>query len=153
MQLNILAVSAESIIQKAVEVVSNSAQEKNIQLVQQIDSDLPLVKADAEKTSWIMVNLLTNAIKYTTENESIYITVKEVDNEIIFSVIDTGNGIAPEYLSRLFDRFYQVPGTTNKGNGLGLAISKEFMEAQSGTIAVESELGKGSRFYFNLPKA
>ncbi len=152
-QLKIEAVSAASIIQKAIEVVAISAQQKNIYLIHEIDQNLPLVKADAEKTSWILVNLLTNAIKYTPENGSIHITVKEVNNEIIFSVTDTGNGIAPEYLNRLFDRFYQVPGTTNKGNGLGLAISKEFMEAQLGTIAVESELGKGSRFYFNLPKA
>lgn len=151
-QLNIEAVSAASVIQKSLDVVTNSAQQKNIHLILQIDQNLPLVKADAEKTSWIIVNLLTNAIKYTPENGSIYITVKELNNEIVFSVIDTGNGIAPEYLNRLFDRFYQVPGTTNKGNGLGLAISKEFLEAQSGTIAVESELGKGSRFYFNLPK-
>ncbi|TAH07572.1 MAG: HAMP domain-containing protein [Sphingobacteriia bacterium] len=152
-QLNIEAVAADAIVQKAVEAVANNAQQKNIQLIQAVSTNLPLVKADVEKTSWILVNLLTNAIKYTPENESIYIDVKENNNELIFSVTDTGNGIPAEYLVKLFDRFYQVPGTANKGTGLGLSISKEFMEAQAGTISVESELGKGSRFYFNLPKA
>lgn len=152
-QLNIQSVIANTIIEKAVEIVANNAQQKNIQLIQQIADDLPLVKADAEKTSWIMVNLLTNAIKYTPENESVYIAVIEEKDEIVFSVTDKGNGIPAEYLDRLFDRFYQVPGTANKGTGLGLAISKEFMEAQAGVIGVESELGKGSRFYCKLPKA
>ncbi|TAG12844.1 MAG: sensor histidine kinase [Sphingobacteriia bacterium] len=145
--------AADAIVQKAVEAVANNAQQKNIQLIQAVSTNLPLVKADVEKTSWILVNLLTNAIKYSPENESIYIDVKENNNELIFSVTDTGNGIPAEYLVKLFDRFYQVPGTANKGTGLGLSISKEFMEAQAGTISVESELGKGSRFYFNLPKA
>ncbi len=152
-QLNIEAVAATAIVQKAIEAVGNNAQQKNIQLIQEVSANLPLVKADMEKTSWILVNLLTNAIKYTPENEAIYIDVKENNHELIFSVTDTGNGIPAEYLTKLFDRFYQVPGTATKGTGLGLCISKEFMEAQAGTISVESELGKGSRFYFNLPKA
>ncbi len=152
-QLNIEAVAPDAIVQKAVEAVANNAQQKNIQLIQAVSTNLPFVKADMEKTSWILVNLLTNAIKYTPENEFIYIDVKENNNELIFSITDTGNGIPAEYLTKLFDRFYQVPGTASKGTGLGLSIGKEFMEAQSGTISVESELGKGSRFYFNLPKA
>ncbi|MDP1842942.1 MAG: ATP-binding protein [Sediminibacterium sp.] len=152
-QLKIEDVSANVIVQKAIEAVTNNAQQKKIQLIQEQTENFSIVKADAEKTSWILVNLLTNAIKNTPENNKVYIDLKETEKELIFSVIDNGNGIPAEYLPKLFDRFYQVPGTVNKGTGLGLAICKEFMEAQGGTLSVESELGKGSKFYFNLPKA
>ncbi len=71
--------------------------------------------------------------------------------EIIFSVKDYGPGIDKQYISRLFERYFQVPGSKEKGTGLGLAISKEFVEAQKGNIWVESEIGKGSVFNFKLP--
>ena len=70
---------------------------------------------------------------------------------IIFSVKDFGPGIDKRYQPRLFERYFQVPGSKEKGTGLGLAISKEFVEAQKGKIWVESEIGKGSTFYFSLP--
>ena len=74
------------------------------------------------------------------------------DGSIQFSVKDEGSGIAEEYLPHIFERFFKVPGTKMTGNGLGLAISKEFIEAQNGQVWVISELGKGSEFGFHLPK-
>jgi signal transduction histidine kinase len=98
-----------------------------------------------------MINFLTNAIKYSPEGGVIDVRVKK-DKEIIrFSVTDHGRGIEEQYVAQLFDKYFQVPGTTEKsGTGLGLAISKEFIEAQGGKIWVESKYGEGSIFGFNI---
>ena len=70
-----------------------------------------------------------------------------------FEVEDTGEGIPPEYLSRVFDRFFRVPGRTTKGSGLGLTIAREIVQAHGGAIGVASDLGRGSRFWLTLPVA
>ena len=70
---------------------------------------------------------------------------------VLFAVVDRGPGISEEYIPRLFERYYQVPGSTEKGPGLGLAISKDFIEAQKGKIWIKSEIGKGTECYFLLP--
>ena len=77
--------------------------------------------------------------------------VRKVNDNIVFAVADQGQGIPPEYIGRLFEKYFQVPGSKIKGTGLGLAISKEFIEAQKGRIWVESETGQGSTFSFSLP--
>jgi signal transduction histidine kinase len=113
---------------------------------------LPAVLADLEKTSWVLINFLTNAIKYSPENNMVEIAVVKKENKLQFSVTDHGKGIDQKYLPRIFDRYFKVPGTTeHNSTGLGLAISKEFIEAQGGTISVESEIAAGSRFGFTLP--
>ena len=81
------------------------------------------------------------------------INVTANNGSITFSVTDNGPGIDKEYVPRLFERYFQVPGSKEKGMGLGLAISKEFIEAQGGKIWVDSEIAKGSSFYFSLPIA
>jgi signal transduction histidine kinase len=111
---------------------------------------LPNVKADSEKTSWVLINFLTNAIRYSSENSKIIVRLKKVDSQIVFQVIDTGKGIDKQYKTKVFDKYFQIPGSHKSGTGLGLAISKEFIEAQNGTIGVTTELGLGSTFYFNL---
>ena len=98
-----------------------------------------------------MNNFLTNAIKYSFNNSSIEVKALQQNGNIIFSVKDHGPGIAKAYLPRLFERYFQVPGSKQKGTGLGLAISTEFVEAQQGKIWVESEIGSGSIFNFQLP--
>lgn len=153
MQLNIQRVNPYLIVDNAIETVLASAREKKIELKKYLPENLPLVHADAEKTTWVINNFLTNAIKYANEESEIKITVARQDGNLVFSVTDHGPGIAPEYLSRLFERYFQVPGAKAKGTGLGLAISKEFIEAQNGKIGVESAIGKGSTFYFVLPVA
>jgi signal transduction histidine kinase len=103
----------------------------------------------------VLINLLTNAVKYSDENTVVDLIVKKQKaDEIAFSVQDYGQGIDQRYLSRIFERYFKVPGFTadQTGTGLGLAIAKDFIEAQSGKIGVESELGKGSRFYFTLKR-
>ena len=112
-----------------------------------------MVQADKDKTSWVLTNLLSNAIRYSYENASILIDVSNEEGMIKFSVTDTGQGIAPEYIDRIFDRYFRIPGTRREGTGLGLSISKEFIEAQGGSIAVKSQYGVGSTFSVDLPAA
>lgn len=151
-QLTILPVSPALLINKALEAVQNTAKQKNILLQTDIADNLPLVKADADKTTWILNNFLTNAIRYSAEHSSIIIRLQQIENKVLFSVQDFGSGIASQYKDKIFDRYFRVPGT-KEGTGLGLAICKEFIEAQSGSISVESEPGKGTVFSFTLPVA
>lgn len=101
---------------------------------------------DSEKIAWVLTNLLSNAIHYTPENGRIIIGARQTDHTLEIFVQDFGKGIDPRYHQSIFDRYFRVPGTKVQGSGLGLAISKDFVEAHEGTIRVESEVGKGSRF-------
>lgn len=113
---------------------------------------MPLVKADSEKTSWVLIHFLTNAITYSSENNKIIVKLKKNENKIIFQVIDTGKGIDSHYKNKVFDKYFQILGSDKSGTGLGLTITKEFIETQHGVIAVESELGLGSTFSIQLNK-
>ena len=150
-QLNIKKVNPESIIENAIQAVSGNAKEKEIEIKNTTDKDLPAIEADADKTTWVLNNFLTNAIKYSFNNSSIEVKALQQNGNVVFSVKDYGPGIDEVYLPRLFEKYFQVPGSKEKGTGLGLSISKEFVEAQKGKIWVESEIGKGSVFNFQLP--
>lgn len=114
---------------------------------------LPKLFVDSEKVAWVVTNLLSNAIHYSSENSRIIIGARQIDKQIEIYVKDFGKGIDPRYHLSIFDRYFRVPGTKIQGSGLGLAISKEFVEAHGGTIRVESEIGHGSNFIisFTLP--
>lgn len=150
-QLNIQLVDPGSIIAKAIRNVAGATREKDITIKNTSEQSLPLIKADEDKTTWVLNNLLTNAVKYSFNKSMIEIAARSENDHVLFIVKDQGPGISKEYISRLFERFYQVPGSTEKGSGLGLAISKDFIEAQNGRIWVESEPGQGAGFYFQLP--
>ncbi len=147
-KLNIKENSIEEIVNNALENNKNSAHQKNIVLETQLDDAIDFVHSDKEKTIWVLSNLISNAIRYSYENSKILISVKNSNGKIEFSVTDSGQGIPQEYQSRIFDKYFRIPGSKKEGTGLGLSISKEFIEAQGGKITVESELGKGSRFSF-----
>ncbi|HLP64629.1 HAMP domain-containing sensor histidine kinase [Flavobacterium sp.] len=149
-QLNIEKSNPYDIVKYATEAVKIQADQKQIELVIDAEDNLPDVKADSEKTSWVLINFLTNAIRYSSEDSTIVIRLKTETNQIVFQVVDKGKGIDSRYKSKVFDKYFQIPGSHKSGTGLGLAISKEFIEAQNGTIGVESELGLGSTFYFKL---
>jgi two-component system, NtrC family, sensor histidine kinase KinB len=149
-QLSLKKVKPEEIIENAIQTVSGSAQQKEISIKNTSPKDLPLIDADADKTTWVLNNFLTNAIKYSFVNSSVEVAAEQQNGSMVFSVRDHGPGIAREYLPRLFERYFQVPGSKEKGSGLGLAISKEFIEAQGGKIWVESEIGNGAVFKFSL---
>ncbi|HET6556158.1 MAG TPA: PAS domain S-box protein [Prolixibacteraceae bacterium] len=133
---------------------SYKAKEKGIEL----KLDLPakntiIIDSDKARVRQILMNLVTNAIKFT-ENGSIEIGLKVIDHSIQIHVKDTGIGIPPEFHKIIFERFRQVENSETRrfgGNGLGLAISKNLVEMLGGKIWLESEVGKGSTFYFGLP--
>lgn len=106
---------------------------------------------DNEKIAWVITNLLSNAIHHSPEKSRIIIGAVSHEKAVEIYVRDFGRGIDPRYHKSIFERYFRVPGTKVQGSGLGLAISKEFVEAHGGTISVESEIGKGSRFSILLP--
>ncbi len=154
-QLQPQPVAARQVVEYALDTVQKQAAQREIAIVPVIPESLPLVVADVEKTAWVLVNLLTNAIRYSKPKSQIDLQVTAAEGHVIlFSVRDHGKGIPAAFTDRIFERFFQVPGVRSaKGSGLGLAISKEFIEAQGGHIGVTSEEGKGSTFYFTLPTA
>ncbi len=141
------------IINYALEATRFTASQKNIELVIDMQPDLPFIQADSDKTVWVMVNLISNAIHYSEAGTLVRIKVYSKNGNVIFSVQDYGRGIEQQYQEKIFDKYFKIPGSDLKkeGTGLGLAISKEFITSQGGKIWVESEFGKGSAFYFELP--
>lgn len=153
-QLKLQPAHPAAIVEQAVQAVQFQAQQKNIVLRTNLPPGLPAVQADMEKTSWVMINFLTNAIRYSPDTSFIDIAAWHKDDKVYFTVTDYGKGIDEKYLPRIFDRYFKVPGTHERnGTGLGLAISKEFIEAQGGAIWVKSRIGEGSLFGFNLSLA
>lgn len=150
-QLNIQATDPRIILQYAIDTTKIQADQKHVVLKPDIEEDIPFVNADAEKTAWVMTNFLTNAIRYSIEKSEVIISLKKHPEGVLFSVRDTGKGIDGRYKKKIFERYFQVPGSSKSGTGLGLAISKEFIETQGGTIDVETAQGMGSTFFFVLP--
>ncbi|MBC7388171.1 MAG: HAMP domain-containing protein [Opitutaceae bacterium] len=136
------------VVKYAFDTVNFQAQQKGVILEVNFAGYIPFLNIDKEKTTWVLVNLLSNAIRYSPEEAKVYINVKGDNGKVIFSIEDSGKGIDPKYKDRIFEKYFKIPeGAGNvHGTGLGLAISKEFIEAQGGIIHVHSELGKGTRF-------
>jgi two-component system, NtrC family, sensor histidine kinase KinB len=153
-QLDIQSVSPCHIVENSLKAVSGGAKEKELHLDQRMQSNLPPIKADPDKINWVLNNFLTNAIRYAPFRSQILIEVKNVDTRISFSVSDKGQGIDEAYQDRIFERYFQVPGRSDKkGSGIGLAICKEFIEAMGGHVWVKSQIGEGSTFGFDIPIA
>ncbi len=150
-QLNIKPTDIHEMMESVIAGNQSLADHKKITIKSHIDTDIQLVNADYEKSSWVLSNILSNAIRYSYENSEVEVKVeKDNEDEIIFSVKDHGYGIEDQYLDKVFTRYFRIPGTKAEGTGLGLSISKEFIEAQGGNISVRSEIGSGSIFYFSL---
>lgn len=114
----------------------------------------PIVDGDPERITEVLRNLLDNAAKYSAQGGLIVMRGEVADTEVILSVADQGIGIAPEHLNRLFDKFFRVKSRDTRrtiGSGLGLPIARSLVEAHGGHIWAESQLGRGSTFYFTLP--
>ncbi|HUX85276.1 MAG TPA: HAMP domain-containing sensor histidine kinase, partial [Chitinophagaceae bacterium] len=142
------------IMDYAIQAVNVQASAKNIQLERQGDPMVPMVMADPEKTAWVLVNFLSNAIRYSPEGSRVLIGSYGQEGAVVFYVQDFGKGIDPKYREKIFEKFFRVPGSlSGGGTGLGLAISREFIQAQGGKVWVNSEPGKGSTFCFSLPAA
>lgn len=117
---------------------------------------MPSFVADEQHVAWVVSNLVTNALRHTPAGGTVCITTRAEESSILLAVSDTGEGIPPEYIDKIFDKFVQIKRsveTTPGSVGLGLAIAKDIVEMYSGKIWVESEVGKGSVFSVRLPIA
>lgn len=139
------------LIDYAIKANQVQADKFNIQLeVEYPEGKVSKLFVDSEKIAWVLTNLLSNAVRYSKENGRVVIGAQQEGDMIELYVRDFGKGIDPRYHQSIFDRYFRVPGTKVQGSGLGLSISKDFVEAHGGTLLVESELGKGSRFVMRL---
>lgn len=145
-------VTVKFIFEKATAVLMKQAEEKSIELSFHIP-DTPLhIRADANKITWVLTNLIVNAMRYTTRVGSVSIYAEKIGTKVHISVNDKGAGIPYEYQSRIFEKFVQVKNDRSPGgSGLGLAICREIVKAHGGTIWVDSEPGEGSTFTFTVP--
>jgi signal transduction histidine kinase len=127
-----------------------------VELDERVPDDLPPVFADAERVHQVLFNLLDNAVRFTPSGGRVTVRASRTNGVVDVTVADTGPGIAPEHLPRLFERFYRVDSARSRdegGTGIGLAIARSVVEAHGGRIWAESEPGKGSMFTFQLPVA
>lgn len=138
--VRVLAISFESM-----------AERKQIHYYFHLPEQTSITFFDKDKLEKIVTNLLGNAFKYTPEKGSVSLNVKYDENRIRLEVEDTGPGISKKDLTKVFDRFFQVEGTEDRGTGIGLALVKELVDLYGGQISVSSEPGKGSRFKVSLP--
>ncbi|NOZ47333.1 MAG: sensor histidine kinase [Chlorobi bacterium] len=148
-------IQLKNAIEKAVSIFSLNLESKEITVQQNIKSTI-YVNSDSIILSTVIRNLVSNAIKFSNKNGVIYIKAEEDKNEVVISVEDTGIGISQEDINKLFDISYDTKAIGNspeKGTGLGLILTKELLEKNNGKIWAMSNLGKGSKFYFTMPKA
>ena len=150
--LNILNVGADQIIEYVREAMEHNRGD-HPQVSYEVEGNLPMMLCDPEKTAWVLINLINNALKYSLESSMVCVSVVREHEMIRFAVQDFGQGIEEQYLNKIFEKYFRIPGSTQEGSGLGLAISKEFIVKQNGCIWAESELGFGSKFNFTLPIA
>jgi len=152
--LSLKPTPVQNLLRDGVEPFMATARDKGISLTQSAVETLPNALSDASKTSHVFSNLIANALQHTSPGGAVMVSAEDSGEFILFHVEDSGEGIAKENLGRIFEPFYRVPGQDeNSGIGLGLAIVKEIVLAHGGTVSVESELGKGSKFSFTLKKA
>lgn len=155
MEYELVLADLLSIVAAAVEDAQVLAERKSIQISVSA-SPIPYVMADVDKLSQVFSNLISNAIKYTEKEGRISITLERHGNGARVSVADTGVGIDPEDLPKIFVKFYQASNASKvatKGTGLGLALVKAFVEGHGGEVSVTSTVGKGSTFFVDLPAA
>jgi signal transduction histidine kinase/CheY-like chemotaxis protein len=148
-------IDLSDVLKRAVAATSALFENKNVELILNIEDGIPQVIGDADKLIQVAINLISNSIKFTEEG-AITCSIVENNGSVLFSVEDTGDGINEEDQPKVFDKFTQVGDTlTNKpkGTGLGLPICKEIVDHHGGRIWVKSELGKGSVFSFTLPSS
>lgn len=154
MPMEMDTVPLELVFQKAVAVLKNQADDKHVELTSVLPGELPCIRADLHKITWVLTNLISNSLRYTQAGGYIRLSAEQAGLQVYISVADNGTGIPYEYQSRIFDKFVQVKTEQALGgSGLGLAICKEIVRAHGGTIWVDSQPGKGSTFTFTVPVA
>ncbi|MGF1505902.1 MAG: GAF domain-containing sensor histidine kinase [Chloroflexi bacterium] len=143
-----------AMLREAMSTVEPQAEDANITLIEEFDADqLPIIRGDREKLKQVLLNLLTNAIKYNRPEGSVTVRARPIERGVEIAVADTGLGIAERDLPHIFDKFYRVADSEgySQGTGLGLPVAKRVVEFHGGEIDVESEAGVGTTFRFTLP--
>jgi PAS domain S-box-containing protein len=153
LKLKLRPLSIQEIVEDVLSDIGLLLKNKGLEIEVKIPEDLSLVPMDGDRIKQVLTNLISNAVKYTPKGK-VSIFAEERDEELIVSVRDTGIGIASSLLNQIFEKFCSIDPNQPRGRsvGLGLPICKGIIEAHQGRIWVESELGKGSAFYFTLPK-
>ncbi len=155
LRLNVRQIQPATCVEAAIETVTPAAQAKSIRLEAVIDPHAGPISGDAARIQQVVWNLLSNAIKFTPRGGRVQVILERVDSHLELTVADSGEGIAPEFLPHVFDRFRQADGATTRkhsGLGLGLSIVKQLVELHGGTIrAISGGAGKGATFSIHLP--
>ena len=152
-ELDFQPVGVAMMCEKARKVLAPQAKERGVRLTLDLSDALPRVRADVNKMTWVLTNLLANAIRYSERDGEVRVEASALDSSVEVSVRDQGRGIPYEHQARVFDRFVQLDGGDPGGTGLGLAICREVVRAHGGSIWVESVPGEGSTFVFTVPRA
>lgn len=152
MQLKKEPASINKIIEENVTIFDKLIKDKKHNLKKDLANDMPKINIDVDKITQVFVNLLTNAIKYSPEAGVITIKTVNLETEVMVELTDSGEGVAPENLDKIFDKFTRVTAEKKEGTGLGLPIAKDIVNLHNGRMWVKSELHRGSQFYFTLPK-
>jgi PAS domain S-box-containing protein len=142
---------AETLVRRVIVACEATAMERGITLGFVLPHHPPTVYCDRERFTQVLTNLVSNALKFSPEGAAVTIRVDDIPDALKFSVEDTGPGLSSEHMAHVFDRFWQARPDAAKGTGLGLSIARGLVDAQGGTIGVESTLGRGSTFFFTLP--
>ena len=156
LRLKCQSVAPADLVNKATDAARAQAAAKGIALQADLPEDLPLVNVDPQRIGQVLGNLLSNALTHTPSGGQVIVTAKARESEVELSISDTGEGIPPEHLPYIFERFYRADKSRSRatgGTGLGLAIARQLVEAHGGRIEVESEVGQGAAFTFTLPVA
>lgn len=156
LELHLAPIDIVDLVEDVVENHRATARQKSILLRTVLHAPLPMVRGDTDKLHRVLINLVHNAIKFTPEGGAILVEVgTQGDDFVQVTVIDSGNGIPPDELDKIFDKFYWSKSTPveARGAGLGLPIAKNLVELHGGVMWVESTVGKGSRFSFTIPVA
>ena len=153
LQLKKEPVNINEIVEQNIKIFDKILKDKKQILKKELAKKSLVVNADLDKTTQVFVNLLSNAIKYSPESGTIIVRSLDLEKEIMVEVSDTGEGICLEDIDKIFDKFTRVTAEKKEGTGLGLPIAKDIVELHKGRMWVKSEVGKGSQFYFTLPKS
>lgn len=144
--------SASQLVFDAVEGSRDFAETHGVRLVADVEDALPEVEVEEPQISHVFSNLITNAAKHSPRGEEVVVQARKRAGGVRFAVIDKGRGIPSQYLSRVFDKFFRVPGEDRNGAGLGLSIAREIVRGHHGSIGAKSKTGEGSEFFFILPE-
>jgi cell cycle sensor histidine kinase DivJ len=147
-------VAVPELVEQCIKMVESKAAKAEVTITAQMEPDVREIVADPLRLKQILINLLTNAVKFNEEGGFVKMQLRATSRDVFISVRDTGRGIAPEQVDRLFDPYFQAAhGDQGIGTGLGLCIIKHLVELHGGVVSVESVLGSGSVFTVRLPKA